>query len=196
MDFARFMSEMSLFSTIPRRFKGKTIDNFKAKLKRQLEIQDQCKKYIDNFSKALELGTSLVFCGKPGTGKTHIAYGMVQALVEQQRVAILAPAGEITGYIKSGYRSDEGQSPEELTRKFCEIEFLAIDEVGVQIDSDAERRIFFNIINRRYEEMLPTLLISNLMKNELTQFVGERVMDRMREGRGVVFAFDWDSHRQ
>ncbi|HBV4032592.1 TPA: ATP-binding protein, partial [Klebsiella pneumoniae] len=42
----------------------------------------------------------------------------------------------------------------------------------------------------------PTILISNLPKDELTQFIGERVIDRMNDGGGCTISFTWDSYRE
>ncbi|EJF3060091.1 ATP-binding protein, partial [Escherichia coli] len=72
---------------------------------------------------------------------------------------------------------------------------LIIDEVGVQFGSDAEKLIMFEIINTRYEYMKPTILISNQSKDELSAFIGERVIDRMNDGGGCTLAFTWDSYR-
>jgi DNA replication protein DnaC len=43
--------------------------------------------------------------------------------------------------------------------------------------------------------MRPTILISNLTVGELGAFIGERALDRMKEGGGAVLAFDWTSRR-
>jgi DNA replication protein DnaC len=54
----------------------------------------------------------------------------------------------------------------------------------------------FDILNRRYLDMKPTIMISNLPITELTSFVGDRVVDRMRENNGAVIEFDWESNRK
>jgi hypothetical protein len=48
----------------------------------------------------------------------------------------------------------------------------------------------------RYEEMKPSLLVSNLTVDEIIDYLGDRVFDRMRENGGAVLAFNWTSHRQ
>ena len=77
----------------------------------------------------------------------------------------------------------------------CSPDLLILDEVGVQFGSDAEKLILFEIINTRYQDMKPTILISNLTLVELGKYIGERVVDRMREGGGAILSFDWDSYR-
>ena len=61
----------SLDNPIPKRFIKKTLDNYQATKKEQQTILRICRRFSDNFDEAKENGTSLVFCGRPGTGKTH-----------------------------------------------------------------------------------------------------------------------------
>ena len=76
------------------------------------------------------------------------------------------------------------------------VEFLVIDEVGVQFGTETEKFIFYEVINRRYENVLPTVLISNLTSDELKTFIGDRAFDRFREDGGAILAFDWESYRK
>jgi DNA replication protein DnaC len=70
---------------------------------------------------------------------------------------------------------------------------LIVDEIGVQFQSDTERLILTEIINYRYERMLPIVVISNLKPSQLTTVLGERVIDRLKEGAFLIF--DWESWR-
>ena len=38
-------------------------------------------------------------------------------------------------------------------------------------------------------------ILSNLGREDLTEFLGERVMDRLREDGGRVIPFGWESYR-
>lgn len=64
----------------------------------------------------------------------------------------------------------------------------------MQFGSDAEKLILFEIINGRYEAVKPTILLSNLNIDGLKGYMGERVVDRLREG-GKADRFDWPSYR-
>jgi DNA replication protein DnaC len=72
---------------------------------------------------------------------------------------------------------------------------LILDEVGVQFGSETEKQILFSLLNGRYKAMLPTLLISNLTRDELAVCIGTRNLDRLQEGAGTFISFDWDSYR-
>lgn len=193
----RFESTMHLnnFSTIiPKRFIGKTLENYQTKNAKQKNVVAVCQKYVQNFDHAKENGTSIVFCGKPGTGKTHLAYAIILKLREKYHTAVMRTALDMTADVKDAFKSEK-TTPSEVVLQYAQYDVLVVDEVGVQVSSEAEKRIFFDIINKRYENMLPTIMISNLERNELSMFVGQRVMDRMNENGGVVCAFDWESYR-
>ena len=72
---------------------------------------------------------------------------------------------------------------------------LIIDEVGTQTDSDWEKLQIFNVIDGRYQNMKPTVLISNLSAEEVQSVIGERSVDRLREEGAFVIPFNWPSKR-
>jgi DNA replication protein DnaC len=80
-------------------------------------------------------------------------------------------------------------------RSFAQVDLLILDEVGVQFGTEFEKVIITDIINRRYSDMRPTIIMSNLTSDELSEYLGARVVDRMYEGGGGVLAFDWESYR-
>ncbi|MNJ76306.1 DNA replication protein DnaC [compost metagenome] len=61
--------------------------------------------------------------------------------------------------------------------------------------SDFELTTLFSIINGRYEQLRPTVVISNLGADQLPVAMGERCVDRLREGNLIVVPFDWESQR-
>jgi DNA replication protein DnaC len=74
---------------------------------------------------------------------------------------------------------------------------LVLDEIGVskETPSDFELTTIFTIINGRYEQMRPTVIISNLDGKSLPSAMGERCVDRLREGGVIVIPFEWESQR-
>ena len=70
-----------------------------------------------------------------------------------------------------------------------------LDEVGSQFGSDTEKLFIFDIIDGRYQNMKPTILISNLDIDGIKDAIGDRCVDRLREGGGMMVAFNWGSQR-
>ncbi|EGJ2319673.1 ATP-binding protein, partial [Escherichia coli] len=155
-----------------------------------------CQAYASKWPERLQKGGGLVMCGKPGTGKNHLALAIARhAITEHQSSAIFTTALKIAREYKSTWSKNSTRTEDEVIRQFTKPDLLIIDEVGVQFGSEAEKMIMFEIINTRYERMKPTILISNQSKDELSAFIGERVIDRMNDGGGCTLAFTWDSYR-
>lgn len=181
---------------IPNRFTSCTLQNYEPvndDAKRALRV---CQAYANKWPERLQKGGGLVMCGKPGTGKNHLAFGIAKhAITEHQSSALFTTALKIAREYKSTWSKGSTRTEDEVIRSFTKPDLLIIDEVGVQFGSDAEKLIMFEIINTRYEKMKPTILISNQTKEELAAFIGERVIDRMSDGGGCTLSFTWDSYR-
>ena len=64
----------------------------------------------------------------------------------------------------------------------------------MQYGTEAEQVSLFDIIDKRYRDLMPTILLTNQGKAGLKTFLGDRSFDRLREG-GIWVPFDWASQR-
>lgn len=181
---------------IPKRFAKSTLDQFRASTREQQIALNVTRKYLANFESNRNNGCSLVFCGTPGTGKTMLACAIANRLLENLIEVKYSSAYAITRMVKSTYRKDSNVTEKSVIDSFIRPALLVLDEVGVQFGSETDDLILYQIINGRYEAVLPTILISNMTEKELAAFIGDRCIDRMREGGGAVVSFDWDSYRK
>lgn len=182
-------------SGIPERFKTRTIANFVADSDGKRRAKSFAEAYADNFSSdALISGKSAVFVGKPGTGKTHLAVGIgIEAMAEGYSVLFCTVMRAIRR-VKDTWGSRE-LSESSAIAALVEPDLLILDEVGVQFGSETEKLIMFDVLNERYEKRKPCILLSNLSTEEVFAFLGERVLDRLKEDAGEVITFNWESHR-
>ncbi len=180
---------------IPKRFALRKFDNYRAESKAQQQALSIARYFAMRFDVFLSTGASLVFCGKPGTGKTHLAAAIANAVCEQGRSAVFMSVLKATRMVKDSWRKDADSSENQVYRGLVSPDLLVLDEVGVQFGSEAEKLILFEILNGRYENMRPTIVISNLSPEEIVSFLGERVVDRLQEGGGSTVVFNWDSYR-
>lgn len=180
-------------SAIPSRFEDRSLENYTADLPGQAKALAIAKQYAATFDESE--GVSLIFCGGVGSGKTHLAIGIAKELMRGNRSALFMSVMGAVRSVKETWRDSE-ISEREALQNLTEPDLLILDEVGVQFGSDTEKLILFEIINGRYENRRATIIISNLAIDALTSYLGERVVDRLREGGGKLVVFDWPSYRR
>jgi DNA replication protein DnaC len=185
------INELKDLSGIALRFKNCTFENSKESKEKKIIFE-----YAKNFKKIKSEGTSLVLCGTTGTGKTHLSSALTNYLIENYQARILyTKAFDVLREVKETYNRKSKYTFEDVHKKHVKVDLLIIDEVGVQFGTDTEKQILFEIINDRYENMKPTILITNLNLASLKEFAGDRVIDRMKENGGRIIVFSGESHR-
>lgn len=180
-------------AAIPVRFIGRTLATFRAETPEQSRALSVAGDFVANWSDVCKKGRWLVFSGSPGTGKSHLAIAILQALMPAH-VGRYMTCMELIQTIRATWRKDSEQAETELLDGFGSLPLLVIDEVGVQYGTDSEQNHLFDVLDRRYRNMMPTILLTNQNKDGFRQFVGDRVYDRMTEcAKWVPFA--WGSYR-
>lgn len=182
-------------SGIPARFRERTLENYRTEVDKQKFALGVAKRMTRAIMDEPQKGASLVLCGNPGTGKTHIACAIGHELIGALRSVHFSTVLAAIRHVKETYRRDSDRSEKNAIDDLCSPDLLILDEIGVQVGSEHEKMVLFEIINERYQECKSTILISNLNREELTAYLGERVMDRFSES-GAVIAFDWSSYRK
>lgn len=182
-------------SGVPERFKNKKLSEYFAVTDGQKHAYEFAKLFADEFDTVSKTGRSAIFCGKPGTGKTHLAIGIGLQIMEKRYSVQFTTVQRAIRRIKDAWRKDSEESETDVIDLFARPSLLIVDEIGVQFGTDFEKNAIFDILNERYENRKPTILLSNLTPQEVKAFLGERVYDRLREDGGKCIAFDWESYR-
>lgn len=178
---------------IPQRFIGRTLDSFRAETDAQKVALEIASKYVTDFTTHEKKGTGLIFSGLPGTGKSHLAVAILQALMPA-KCGIYTTCMSVIRNVRGTWRKDSERSEQDVLNAYCEADLLVIDEVGVQYGTDGEQTILFDVIDRRYREMMPTIILTNQAKTGFKEFIGDRSFDRLVEVSRWV-PFDWPSYR-
>ena len=182
-------------SGVPERFLDCDVWHWQRGMDKQREVWDVVKSYCMRIEDVIQHGRCLVLFGQSGTGKTHLACGIIRHVCEKGGVGRYTTAGDAIGMIRSTYSKGADKTEEDAMAELCRVDVLVIDEVGRQSDSNHERETMFRVLNRRYSDLKPTVLVSNLDRVALFNFLGQAVCDRLMEAGGRFLNFDWASQR-
>jgi len=201
---------------LSKRFSDKNFDNYLPATSAQKKILSLVQAYADNFTQHLEAGRCLALIGDVGNGKTHLGVSVLRSVIMQGFNARYVRAYDLYKAIKeswtgTGNRRSESEAMEDFTKP----DLLVIDEVGVQFGTGTEETLMINVIDSRYNAMLPTAVLSNLprpAKDNPKQFgteeerrrkpidledaLGPRAYDRLIENGGLVLEFHGQSYRR
>lgn len=179
---------------IPPRFRCRDFASFVADTEDKRRALTVARDFAEQFEANARRGSGLVFAGLPGTGKSHLAASIMLHLVDSHSVRYTTCMGLIR-MVRDTWRRDSEISERQVLRLLCdELDLLVIDEIGAQYGTDGEQNLLFEVMDRRYSGMRPTILLTNQDKEGFRTFVGDRVFDRLRETSRWV-AFDWPSYR-
>jgi len=179
-------------ASIPTRFIGRRFDNYVATTPAQQSALSIARDYAEDFAQNKRRGASLVFAGKPGTGKSHLAAAILQAVLTPY--VRYMTCMDLIRAVRETWRRDSAHSETQVLRVLEQLDLLVIDEVGVQYGTEGEQTILFDVLDRRYREVKPVVLLTNQDKAGFKGFVGERTFDRLVETSRWV-PFDWESYR-
>lgn len=186
---------------IAKRFQRSSFDNYRVVDKQQGLIKGALQEFAQNFEDHLEMGTPILLLGGVGTGKTHLASAVANQIAGDGFDTIFRSVSQIVRSVRDCW--GKGAAESKLLELYRTVDLLIVDEVGIfssgsrgdeKTMSDNEHKILFDIINGRYEDMKPTIMISNLKLDEFTKAVGQRISSRIQH-EGKLLPFTWSDYR-
>lgn len=196
VDYERRCLERRISSSlIPHKYLTRSFDNYRAETPAQQKALAACQRFAEDFDDYQRTGAGLIMTGRPGTGKTHLACAIANRVIEQGHTSVFITASKMIRKIRETYRRDSEFTEQQVIDSLRDVDLLIIDEVGVQRGTESEEHLLFEVLNERNSVFAPTIILSNLTAEEIKSYIGERAMDRLREGGGKLVVFDWDSYR-
>lgn len=157
---------------IPSRFLDCTLDSFLARSPGNGELVEQLVDWAAT-------DRWLVLYGLVGRGKTGIAAALARSMVDAGAGLLFRRVPDLLDRLKASYNGD-GREMELLAALYA-VDVLVLDDVGTDRPTDWTIERLFRIINERYDERKRTIITTNLGPNELSDFLGARNWDRLRE---------------
>ena len=183
------------YANIPHRYKSSTLGNYDCSSVNRKGF-DILTDYAKNCGDALKAGKCLIITGTVGTGKTHLSVGLVKAFALSGHGVRYISVPNLIHEYRACYSRDSGESEIDVINRYGGCAFLVLDEVGMQRGTEDEQRIIHEVIDMRYNSVLPTVIVSNLSVEGIREMIGDRALDRLREGGGIALSFVGESHRK
>ena len=119
--------------------------------------------------------TGLLFIGPVGTGKTHLAVGIIQELVRGKGVPCLfCDYRELLKEIQNSYNPSVQATELEILRPVFDAEILVLDELGAVKPTEWVWDTVSHILNSRYNDKKTTIVTTNFPNLPPGEFAGGR----------------------
>jgi DNA replication protein DnaC len=171
---------------VPKRYLGASLNDFSKDFRYQLKPD-----------------SGVYLWGPPGAGKTHFMAANLRDQIlktepmegqyataydeKQKSYSVPFASGfplyisvpelllKLRGTFKNSSRLDES----EIIENYSEVKVLYLDDLGVEKVSDWALQTLYLIIDRRYSEMLRTVISSNLSLDQLADHLDDRIASRI-----------------
>ncbi|NCC61607.1 MAG: hypothetical protein EOM12_11840 [Verrucomicrobiae bacterium] len=173
--------KLEVLKAIPKRFRDESFDTYVCDTDKQRAMITTIKK-----------GKSVALYGSNGTGKTHLAFAMVKYLLDLDIFAEYRLAGQVFNLARKSY--EDPKVVRDIEKLKCS-QYLIVDEVDKKFGTISEFLTLYEIINYRYNELLPTMLITNAEKDELIEVIGLASFDRIVH-EGTAIRMDGKNYRR
>ncbi len=175
-------------SGVGERYWNLSLEDYKTETQESKAVYNTVCEFIRDIKAGIT--RSLWLTGASGTGKTMLA-----AMIIKECGGCYRKSYQL---VNEARRADSYNSSEDkngMINRYAGYRLLVIDEVGKDTGrADEEWNILWQIINERYENMLPIVIVSNLAKSELAGYFGQHIVDRFVEN-GKTVEFTGESYR-
>lgn len=178
---------------------GATFDSYEEVEDETAKNKEHARQIAGKYLKGQTFNTLL--SGKPGTGKSHLAMSILQAVNEHSdpyRKCLFVSVDELMRRIKSSFNNPESKDTEErLVNILVEADLLVLDDLGAETGAIASQnratdfttRTLYAIVNGRMNKS--TIITTNLSSKEVDRTYDRKLLSRLYRGvEGNILTFN------
>jgi DNA replication protein DnaC len=171
---------------IPPRFARTELSTYQPDTDSQRVALKRATQFVEAFP---VVDKGLLFHGPFGVGKTHLAVGMLKAVIRKAGAkGYFFETPELLRQVRNTYNTQVDETEMGILRPVLEADILVLDDLGTEKTSEWVQETLGLVINSRYNTRRPTILTSNLhdpMNNEdpnsFAFQIGARTRSRLLE---------------
>jgi DNA replication protein DnaC len=182
---------------VPKRYQHCSLDSYETGFRGADPSMRQALLTARHFVEAYPVetdGKGLLITGSIGVGKTHLAVGLLLALVEERGAqALFYDYRELLKQIQHSYNPQVNSTELDVLKPVFEAEILVLDELGAQKPTDWVWDTVALILNTRYNDKRTTIITTNYsdlapagaglsttQRAAREETLGDRIGERMR----------------
>ena len=152
-------------AAIPARYEHCSLESYEASFPgadRSLSAAHlMARRFVDGYP-ATTGGRGILLTGSIGVGKTHLAVGILQALIAEKGVhGLFCDYRELLKEIQHSYNPQVATTEMEILRPVFDAEVLVLDELGAAKPSDWVWDTVALVLNSRYNDKKTTIITTN-----------------------------------
>jgi DNA replication protein len=175
-----------------------SFESFKVTKQAEQEVLNQARRIAREFVENQQ-AFNVIFTGKAGRGKSHLAMAILQEINErlknEKKSCLFINTSELVREIKISWNYDDKRHEEErITDLMRTVDYLVIDDLGTEASfqdkqaGDWIQGIIYNVFNVREGN---TIITTNLQGSELKKAYNDKIISRILENsKGNIIKFE------
>lgn len=157
-------------ANIPPLYKNASVDNFRLPADNPVgrtalaSVVLGVRAYVREFPNVPKPG--LLFIGRPGTGKTHLAVAALRGLIERGFEGLFYDFQALLHHIRSGYDQASGTMDRAAYQSALDAEILVLDDLGAHRITDWVEDTVTSLVTHRCNNRRATIVTTNLRDPE------------------------------
>jgi DNA replication protein DnaC len=141
----------------------------------------------------------LILVGPSGSGKTHLAAAIANERIKLGQPVIFQTVPDLLDHLRSTFAPGSGINYDELFERICLAPLLILDDMGVQAATPWAKEKLDQLLNRRFNSEMPTVITTGIPARELDDRLSTRLLDPclshiyvLEEKSAAVSEFGWE----
>lgn len=175
---------------------NKNLENYEMETLSQEKIIHQAYSFIEHFLES-DSTCNLLLNGPTGSGKTHIAIGILKMLNEKlpfsKKLGFIS-SFQIAQQVMNNWSQNDCSNKIDIIEEYSNIDVLVIDDFGYE-DEGYKSKIINKILFLRHEYGKSTIITSNLLSEECFDLMDDRVKSRFLSNLFCVCELNFEDYR-
>ncbi len=119
----------------------------------------------------------LVIAGPSGSGKTHLAAAIANERIERKSPVFYITTPDLLDHLRASFNPGSDMPYDEFFEQVRNAPFLILDDMGAQSSTPWAKEKLDQLLNHRYSNQLPTVIVSLSPIEELEDRVRSRLLN-------------------